>query len=334
MRVGVRILFALLAMLQARSNAFTQESSAPISMTGQIFLPDGDVPRQAIAFDLEDEDQQRRQQFFTDSNGRFVLDGLISQRNYRIVVRSNDVSWDATIYRFVALRNSSVRFALAPLKHTTVSRAGTLSAAGAAHKPLQRALDLDSQGMAAAKAGRYSDAEDLLRKAIAADPKYSDAFNDLAVIQLRQREYREAEKTLRDGLQADPKSAALQSNLGAALNHLNRFSDAVPPLEEAERLDPSLAQVHVQLGAAYVETGKLAAAQKELELGREERGAQADRDAILQMYLGELYAQTGDFKQSIAAFDLYLADAPDSANASAIKSLVARMESDLAKKNE
>lgn len=334
MRVGVRILFALLAMLQARSNAFTQESSLPISMTGQIFLPDGDVPRQAISFDLEDEDQQRRQQFFTDSNGRFILDGLISQRNYRIVVRSNDTSWDATIYRFIALRNSSVRFTLTPLKHTAVSKAGTLSATGAAHKPLQRALDLDTQALAAAKEGRSTEAETLLQQATAADPKYADAFNDLALIQLRRREYSEAEKTLRAGLQADPKSAALQSNLGAALNHLNRFSDAIAPLEEAERLDPSLAQAHVQLGAAYVETGNLPAARKELELGSEQRGTQAARDAILQMYLGELYAQTGDFKQSIAAFDLYLADAPDSANAAAVKSLVARMESDLARKND
>jgi Flp pilus assembly protein TadD len=227
-----------------------------------------------------------------------------------------------------------VRFPLAALKNSQPhARPSTISAAGAAHRPDPKAAALHAQGMVAAKEGRMSEAEDLLRQATEADPKYSEAFNDLAVVQLRQRKYREAEKSLRAGLEADPKSAALQANLGDALNHQGRFADAIIPLEEAERLDPSLAQVHVQLGAAYVETGNLTAAQRELELARQQRGEKAGQDAILQMYLGELYARTGDFKQSIAAFNLYLTDAPDSANAPAVKALIVRMQSGLAKQD-
>lgn len=302
-------------------------------MTGQIFLPDGDVPSEAISFELVDADQVRRQQFFTDSNGRFILDGLREQLNYEIQVRTNDATWDNTTYSFTALRNASVRFKLNPLKRPAAAKPATISAASAGHKPDPKAADLHAQGMAAAKEGRIADAEDLLRQATEADPKYSEAFNDLAVVQLRQHKYREAEKSLRDGLEADPKSAALQANLGDALNHQGRFADAIAPLEEAERLDPSIAQVHVQLGAAYVETGNLTAAQRELELARQQRAEKAGQDAILQMYLGELYARTGDFRQAISAFNLYLADAPDSANAPNVKALIARMQSGLANQN-
>jgi tetratricopeptide (TPR) repeat protein len=85
-----------------------------------------------------------------------------------------------------------------------------------------------------------------------------------------------------------------------------------------------------KLGAALYETGNLGEAQRQLEQARTQRGDKASEGPILQLYLGQVYARTGEFKQSIAAFNLYLAALPNSANAPAVKPAIARMQSELA----
>jgi tetratricopeptide (TPR) repeat protein len=305
---------------------------SPVSLTGQIFLPDGDVPQMAIGFELTDEDQTMHLSYFTDENGRFLLEGLRENANYLIFVKTDDGTWADTTHRFMATRHGSVRFELNPFKGTKLDKpASTVSAASAGYKPSPKAAELNARGLQALKDGHLPEAQDFFKQAIVADARYVDAFNDLAVTQLRLHQYAEAEKTLRRGLEADPKSASLESNLGAALNHQDRFADAVAPLEEALRLDPTLAPARVQLGVALYETGNLGEAQLQLEQARTQRGDKASEDPILQLYLGQVYARTGEFKQSIAAFNLYLAALPNSANAPAVKAAIARMQSELAK---
>lgn len=62
------------------------------------------------------------------------------------------------------------------------------------------------------------------------------------------------------------------------------------------------------------------------------KSRRADK-SIVQLYRGKLYARTGDFDKSIAAFNAYLDSAPQSAQADDVRALIARMEQLKAKRH-
>jgi Flp pilus assembly protein TadD len=181
--------------------------------------------------------------------------------------------------------------------------------------------------MKAIEAKQYATAEPLLRQVTEADPKYTRAWNALGGVLMQERKFAEAEMPLRRAVEVDPKFIRAQLNLGIALNSTGKFADAVVPLREALRLRPDLGPAHQHLGIALVETDQLAEAEQELKKAL----ASSDADeVIVQLYLGKLYARTGDFEKSIAAFNLYLEKSPHAGNAAEVRGLVERMKRELA----
>ncbi len=162
---------------------------------------------------------------------------------------------------------------------------------------------------------RYDAAERLLRKAIESDPKFVPPYNDLGVLLMQQRKYPDAEKVLRRALEVDPKSPHALLNLGITLNHLQKYSDAIPPLRETLRL-----------GIALVEIDQFKEAEQELT--RASKSSDAD-ESVVQLCLGKLYARTGHFEKSIAAFNAYLQRALNAPNASEVRALIERMKCEL-----
>ena len=106
---------------------------------------------------------------------------------------------------------------------------------------------------------------------------------------------------------ADPKSVHALLNLGITRIHLAKYEEAADPLREALRLEPGLVAAHQNLGAALVETDQFDEAQSELL--RAAKSPDADQ-AMVELYLGKLYARTGDFDKSIASFNNYLEKPP------------------------
>lgn len=299
---------------------------AQYNVHGQILMPGGDMPQNPIKFDLASDDATYHDIRFTDSNGRFILERLSGQMGYTIFVRSDGFSYGDTTHKFVPEYEDTPRFYLNPYIPPKSAKGTSVSAAAARNKPDPKAADLHDRGMQALKDGHSEQAVTLLQSAIQADPKYSQAFNDLGVVQMRAGKFTDAEQNFRKGIENDPKSPSLQANLGESLNHQKKYKDALPPLREALRLMPDFAGAHVQLGVALVETDDLVEAKRELELAQTQEGDKAESDAVLQLYLGDLYARTGDFPKGIAALKLYLKLAPTAANAASVKSLVDRMQ--------
>jgi cytochrome c-type biogenesis protein CcmH/NrfG len=112
-------------------------------------------------------------------------------------------------------------------------------------------------------------------------------------------------------------------NLGITLNHLNRHIEAIPPLREALRLEPSWAASHLHLGVALVETDQFEEAERALLLAAKSTGPE---EVAAHLYLGKLYARTGDFPKGIAELETYLQKAPSAMNADEVRSLIARMK--------
>ena len=302
---------------------------AQVNVRGQILLPNGDLPRNPIRFEITCTNGYH-DLIYTDSGGRFILERLDPNLEYIITVDSDESTWGMTQYHFHPGETDTPRFYLNPLPIKKGPKAGTISAkSGYSANP--EAIDLHDKGLKSYQAGQIDTAESQLRAAIEKDSKFAAAYNDLGVVLLREKKYTEAEQVLRQGLTQDAKSPDLQSNLGAALNHENRFADAITPLEEAIRLRPANAETHLQLGVALVETDKLNEARDQLLEAQRQFAEKAATNAVLQMYLGEYYARTGDFKLAVAAFEQFVALEPNSANTPKIKGLIDDMKSKMAK---
>jgi arylsulfatase A-like enzyme/Flp pilus assembly protein TadD len=88
------------------------------------------------------------------------------------------------------------------------------------------------------EAGRAAEAEPLLRQAIAADPSYAPAHNDLGVLLSRSGRLEEALAELRAANQLDQQSTRYRNSLGVALARGGRLHEAAQAFREALALDP------------------------------------------------------------------------------------------------
>ncbi|MGH9824916.1 MAG: tetratricopeptide repeat protein [Blastocatellia bacterium] len=149
----------------------------------------------------------------------------------------------------------------------------------------------------AEKKRRFGEAERYYRDAIAADPRYTDAYQALAslfIFEGNDQRFLDAEKQallidpdyklalgtlekysygepLRDQVPAiyqeviaiHPGSGMLQWFLGRSLFDLHRYSEAVEPLKRAVEIDPLNEEAHFDLGRAYVYLGDMTKAEQE-----------------------------------------------------------------------
>ena len=296
--------------------------NATTTVHGQILMPDGNVPTINIRFELDGSNGFHDLRF-TDSNGRIVLERLPSDVSFTILVRSDELNWGDTQFKFVPGDNMDARFYLNPLPKTKLLKPSE-------YKPSAAVQSLHDRAIAAFQNSKLDEAEALLRQAMKADPNYVAAFNDLGVMLMRRQKYAEAEKVYLEGLQNNPKSVTLLENLGTDQVHAAKYDDAITTLRSALRLQPARGEAHLQLGAALVETGRYAEAEAELASAKLDIGAD---ETGLQLYLGKLYASTGNFAKAIDAFTAYLKLAPsDSPSIPIIRAAMRHMQDELNKR--
>jgi len=313
-------LIFFLALLVAGSVA------AQGSVRGQILLPGGEIPQESIRFTLSSGDGRVNEIRFTDSNGRFIIERPSQLIDYTIEVAGDNLQYGTTSYSFNPGYSSVVRITLnAPARK--IVKPGTISAPPA-YKPSAEAQELYDAAQKDIEKEDMDAAEAKLRKVVAKDAKFLQAHIDLGAVLLQGRKNAEAETVLRQATMIDPKAVVALLNLGVALNRQQKFADAVPVLQNALRLQPGLTTGHLQLGVALVETEQLAEAERELLLATRRPG---DDEAAGLLYLGKLYAITGQFPKGVEALEKYLQKVPAATNAVEVRSLVSRMKSEMAK---
>jgi Tfp pilus assembly protein PilF len=324
-------LFAIILFSAAAGTASAQGNGGGFALKGQLFLPGGGMPTHEIRMEIEN-DLGYHDIIFTDSNGRFLLDGLTQDVGYTIIVPTDGQNWGDTKYQFtIQFGNGDARITLSPMPRNKAAKPDVIAAPGA-YAPDPKAVALRDQGMKANQAGKPEDAEALLRQAIALDPKYSVAYYDLGTVLMHERKYADAEAIFQKGTVADPKSPRLFMALGTALVLESKFADAVAPLREALHLQPDQADAELQLGAALVETKQLDEAETQLLAAQKTKG---ETDVRLELYLGKLYLMKKDYAKSIAAFNIYLKLAPEnSPNSATIRNLIQGMQDELKKNND
>jgi Flp pilus assembly protein TadD len=151
-------------------------------------------------------------------------------------------------------------------------------------------------GVALLQSGRAAEAVEQFRSAIRINPLYVEARNNLggALLQLGQPD--EAILQYQRALELQPKLAGGRNNLGVALTRVGRFNEAIEQFRQAVHIKPGSADAHNNLGNALYRAGHVSEAieqyRQAVEAKPEFAGARVNLAAAL--------AQTGCLAEAIA----------------------------------
>jgi predicted Zn-dependent protease len=151
--------------------------------------------------------------------------------------------------------------------------------------------------------GRYAEAAEEWRKAIALAPGDSRLKLELAVTLRLNQDLAGAQQVLEEVLGAAGDSPEACFLLGDVLLARQKPEAAIPLLEKAVRLEPELAEAHGALGRAYALVGRAADAVPHLE-----QALATDTDGSLRYQLARSYQATGrtdDARRALADYEAF-----------------------------
>ncbi|MBI3914059.1 MAG: tetratricopeptide repeat protein [Chloroflexi bacterium] len=116
-----------------------------------------------------------------------------------------------------------------------------------------QALRYFAQGLEAAEAGKFQDAEHAYRRAIELDPRDYGSYNNLGILLYEKlQRYPDAEAAFRKAIELNPHDATVYYNLGSLLHKgLQSYSDAEVAYRQAIELDPQYAAAYSALGNLF-----------------------------------------------------------------------------------
>jgi Flp pilus assembly protein TadD len=296
-------------------------SSTAGSIKGRVVMPDGSPVAQPIRVTLSvlRGDQST---IYTDSQGMFEI-GDLTPGNYTLRAEED-------MERKLEARPEQVRvYSRSPtvvtlyLKEKEAAKSAPASSVSAAE--LEQKVPSDAakeyeRGTKAGRDGKTDEAVAHLRKAVSIYPDYLRAHNDLATFLLAEGRLDQAAEELRRAVQIDPKAFNPRLNLGIVLVQQRDFAAAADSLEKALSLDASSPAAHLYAGLAHVGLDDSDRAEQELSTAYQLGGA---KYTLAQYHLGQLYMNKGERARALKAFETYLHDAPDAANAEQVRRLIA-----------
>jgi len=160
---------------------------------------------------------------------------------------------------------------------------------------VMRSITEHNLGAAFQADGRYDEALEHYRRALALQPDYAPAYNNMASAFRAKGDVRQAVSTYEEALRVRPDYAEAHYNLANALLDAGKSEEAVDHFERALRSMPASADVHNNLGIALAGQGRLkeAAAEFRDALRLDPNSAKAHRN------LGDTLASLGAPDESI-----------------------------------
>ncbi len=107
------------------------------------------------------------------------------------------------------------------------------------------------------RGGRLSQAEQLYRQVLRADPRNADALHLLGVIAVKVGKHERAIQYISQAIRLYGSDAAFHVNLGEAYRKLCKNEEAIQCFQQALRLDPNSVQAYNNLGATYHNQARL-----------------------------------------------------------------------------
>lgn len=262
---------------------------------------------------------------YTDSQGQFTFSNLAAG-NYVLEVEADRQRFEV-VNESVQVFRGAPSVVTIPLRvkastETRMSGSKTVSVGELDPNVPKAAKREFERGSQASNEGKIEEAIAHLRKATALYPNFLQARNDLGTQLLAQGKLDEAAEELRKAVSLSESAFNPALNLGIVLVHQQRFSEAAGILGRAISLEPNSPAARLYSGLAAMGLGDLDAAEKDLKAASTIGGSQF---ALALFHLGRLYMSKGDRESALNAFQLYLKEVPNAANAEEVRKSIAML---------
>jgi len=171
----------------------------------------------------------------------------------------------------------------------------------------------------------WQEAKVHFQKAIAAFPKYAEAFNSLGQVEIQLKDGKNAVEAFRSALQIDPTLQEPNLYLGQFYYDNNQFKDAEPYLQRGAADQPNSAKLLTALANTEIQNGEsdlaLANARKVPSLPDHKQFA------ISHLIVAQALTGKGKDDEIAKEYEEYLKEAPDSPLAPRVKDALAKLKS-------
>jgi Tfp pilus assembly protein PilF len=299
---------------------------------GRVFFPPGDKSSARPVVKLQSLSSPEMTGV-TDRDGNFRFTTLRPDE-YTVVVQGGDEYENAS--ETITIGNSGpvpaqgvpgqyaiplvyqVQIYLKPKRMNTAGQLATSNTV-IANLPVA-ARNIFQQALENARAGNHVKAIEQLKSVISQAPRFTLAYNELAVQYQRIGRGAQAVETLKEALGINPEDFTLRLNYGIALLNQKRFDAAEAELRLAtQKNNADSPAARYYLGLALMGQQKFDRAQSVFESVIKNGG---DKLALAHRYLGGIYWRNKKYREAADELEKYLALDPKAADAEKIRGTI------------
>ncbi|HEU4387606.1 MAG TPA: tetratricopeptide repeat protein [Blastocatellia bacterium] len=284
-------------------------AGAQLGLRGQIYLPNGEALHRIVRYTLSTNDGSRNDTLFTDSNGRIEINTPVTVP-YSITVPGDGETYDTTTAFFdPAYSGRYILVHLKPHSPKPSHAPGVVDASKTEQAVSPKAKELYDQAVKLVGDQKYQEAVEPLKQAIAIQPDFFRAYNDLGVLNMRLNRLDQAEDAFRHAIKIDSRSYLPQLNLGIVLNRRGSYKDAAEVLRKLQLANPDVAErINAALVEALIGSQQWALAEQQLEKALHFENV----DAVdLKIKLGMVLIKQGKSASAIGILDEAARAEPD-----------------------
>ena len=236
-----------------------------LGVRGQIFLPNGAPLHRIVRYTLRTDDGNRNDILFTDSNGRIEISTAMNVP-YSITIESDEEAYATTSEAFnPAYSGKYITIHLKPLESKSSYPPAVVSVDTTDQNVSAKAKVAYESAIEMIRAQQFEQAVEPLRGAIALQPDYFHAYNDLGVLYMKLNKLDQAADALRHAIKINDRVYLPQLNLGIVLNRLGRYGEAAELLTRLARKNPDrVSKINPALIEALMGAQQWAHAEEEL----------------------------------------------------------------------
>jgi tetratricopeptide (TPR) repeat protein len=294
------------------------------SINGQVVLPSGQQVSNRIRITLSGY-RVSSVVTYTDNRGRFVFqnigDGTYTlevegdQNIYEPVTQEVRVTYGGHPVLVITLRerrNSTVR------SNSNVVSAGELDQQipDEARKEFEKGAQLSEKG-------KFQDAAERFKRAIAIFPGYLMARNNLGVQYLKLGKWSEAAEQFEAAIEIEPKAMNPRQNIAIALIEQKKYEKAIEHLNHALQIDSSSPATHLYAGIASLGVDEIDQAERELTLALSIGGQEY---ANAHFYLALVHMKKGARESAKRELNAYLEKLPKGEKAERARQLLEKVK--------
>ena len=152
---------------------------------------------------------------------------------------------------------------------------GTAPTSGDIARNQEQARSQTDEAFSLIEKSQFDQAEDLLKKAVIADPLYGPAHNDLGLIDYHRQDFYDAAWEFENAAKLMPRQAPPVNNLGLVMESANKLADAEKQYSAALDLDADNPEYAGNLARVRIKQGKRDSATRKLldmVIARDHRG--------------------------------------------------------------